>query len=325
MRENNGKIPDAIARWLNGIGYEGYTLRFASDDASYRRYFRLDDPNETRSYIVMDASLQPESLVPFVDIAYRLEKAGVHVPKIVAKEMQQGYLLLEDLGTTHLLDIVATDTVESLYRSAIDTLVCIQKVSPDGLPEYDRTFMLQETALMRTWYLEKWLGYRMPPTEASQLESVCEHIVEEVLRQPGEIFVHRDYHSRNLMVTSEGKTAVIDFQDARRGPITYDLVSLLKDSYVEIDTRKRRELALYFRDRKEIDVDDETFLRWFDYTGLQRHIKVLGIFARLYLRDGKKGYLKDIPLTRAYVIETAKRYDETAFLVTLFEKLSNGA
>ncbi len=315
------RAEDRIKSWLESQGYTVRKFGYASSDAGFRRYFRFVDDMKGGSFVVMDASSDPNSLVPFVDIAARLDKEGVHVPKIISKNMKEGFLVLEDLGTQHLLDRLTVSNASTLYKTAIETLLRIQKASCDGLPPYDRAFLLEEMALMQKWYLSKWLGYRPSSREEERLEATFVHIADTVLEQPQGVFVHRDYHSRNLMPISRNDLGVIDFQDARSGGVTYDLVSLLKDCYFAYERDEAVRLALYFRDRKGIDVDDDTFVRWFDYTGMQRHLKVLGIFARLHLRDGKSGYLKDIPLTRAYLLETAKRYESTAFLVSLLEKL----
>ena len=314
---------DNMKRWLEKEGYATRHLVYASADAGFRRYFRLVDEKRGESYIVMDASARPESLIPFVDIAARLESVDVHVPKIISKNMKSGFLLLEDLGTQHLLDRLTASNATTLYKEAIETLIRMQSASCDGLPLYDRAFLLEETGLMKTWYLEGLFRYRLRAHEEEKLEALFSHIADTVLQQPQGVFVHRDYHGRNIMTTPRNDLGIIDFQDARSGGVTYDLVSLLKDCYFAYDREEAVRLALYFRDRKGIDVDDETFVRWFDYTGMQRHAKVLGVFARLHLRDGKSGYLKDIPLTRSYLLETAKRYEETGYLVALLETFPN--
>jgi aminoglycoside/choline kinase family phosphotransferase len=193
----------------------------------------------------------------------------------------------------------------------------MQNVETEGLPAYDGEFLRFEMNLMQEWYLEKHLGLTLDETQLNTISSALETITSEVLAQPQEVFVHRDYHSRNLMFGCTDDLVVIDFQDAREGAVTYDLVSLLRDVYVELDPYDVERMALHFRDIKGLDVDDETFMRWFDFMGLQRHIKILGIFARLAIRDGKEGYIKDIPLTLKYVLDVASKYTELEELVAL--------
>ena len=228
---------------------------------------------------------------------------------------------MEDLGDTHLADVIETD-FELFYGKAIDSLIKMQNADTEGLPSYDADFLRFEMDLMQEWYLEKHLGVTLNAEQQTIINNALEAITSEVLSQPQGVFVHRDYHSRNLMFSCNDQLVVIDYQDARVGAVTYDLVSLLRDVYVELHPRDVERLALHFRDMKGLDVDDATFMRWFDFMGLQRHIKILGIFARLYLRDGKDGYLKDIPLTLKYVLETAKKYEETQALAKLLEDLT---
>jgi len=296
-----------LQTWLQSYGIEG-TLTPLTGDASFRKYYRIDDGMQ--SGIVMDASAQPESVAPFVDIAHRLHEAGVRTPKINAFEPILGFVFMEDLGKKHMADVIATEA-KSIYPQAIDTIIKMQKTDTNGLPAYDKAFLLFEMGLMKEWYLDKYLKISIPQKEQCIIEESLESIANVVLEQPQGVFVHRDYHSRNIMIDPQERLTVIDFQDARVGAITYDLVSLLRDVYVELDPQEVERLALYFRDSKGISVDDATFMKWFDFMGLQRHIKILGIFARLALRDGKEGYLKDIPLTLKYVTEVAKKYEET--------------
>jgi aminoglycoside/choline kinase family phosphotransferase len=269
----------------------------------------------------MDASAQPESVAPFVDIAHRLTDAGVRSPKINAFEPEQGFVFMEDLGGRHMADVLKTEG-ESIYTKAIDTIVKMQYADTTGLPVYDKDFLLFEMALMNEWYLDRYLQISISEEDQKIIGETLRLIADEVLQQPQGLFVHRDYHSRNIMVDPQDRLAIIDFQDARVGAVTYDLVSLLRDVYVELPQAQVRKLALYFRDAKGLDVDDATFIRWFDFMGLQRHIKILGIFVRLALRDGKEGYLKDIPLTLKYVTEVAKKYEETQELGKILENIN---
>ena len=316
---SNKEPKEALIEWLESYGIEG-ELTPLTGDASFRKYYRIDDGFQKA--IVMDASAQPESVAPFVDIAHRLFEAGVRTPKINAFEPTEGFVFMEDLGSTHMSDVLETEA-ETVYPKAIDTIRQMQLTETEGLPFYDRDFLLLEMELMQEWYLDKFLKISISSDQQNIIDQTLETIADKVLEQPQGFFVHRDFHSRNLMFDCSDKLVVIDFQDARVGAVTYDLVSLLRDVYVELDPQKVERLALHFRDIKGLDVDDTTFMKWFDFMGLQRHIKILGIFARLALRDGKEGYLKDIPLTLKYVTEVASKYDETKALGELLKKYSN--
>ncbi len=307
-----------LEEWLESIGCEG-ELETVSADASFRKYYRLK--SSMHSGMVMDASAQKESLIPYIDIEHRLYEAGVRVPKINTYNKAEGFLFMEDMGDRHLANMV-DDDFELFYGNAIDTIIKMQNTDIEDLPAYDAAFLHFEMDLMQEWYLEKHLGLSLDDTQKQTIASALELITSEVLSQPQGVFVHRDYHSRNIMLSPcDDKIVVIDYQDARVGPVTYDLVSLLRDVYVEFDPQVVERMALGFRDNKGLEVDDETFMRWFDFMGLQRHIKILGIFARLYLRDGKEGYLKDIPLTLKYVLEVGSKYPEMKDLVTLLKSV----
>jgi len=301
--------------WLDTLGFTGGHLEVASSDASFRSYYRYRI--EGRSYIVMDSSRQKESLLPFLDITKRLMTVGVHVPEIFAENLEEGFLLLEDLGSRDLLQILNEENKTKYYRLTMEEIIKMQRASTEGLPLYDPEFLRFEMGLMEEWYLSKHLALDLSREEKALVDETIERIVVEVMKQPQGFFVHRDFHSRNLMVTESDEIAVIDYQDARVGAVTYDLVSLLRDLYIAFDPALVERLALEFRDRKGLEVDDVTFLRWFDFMGLQRHIKVLGIFSRLSLRDGKEGYLEDIPQTLRYIIDVGRKYEETRGLVDL--------
>jgi len=295
--------------WLKTTSFKNYIIESALADASFRKYYRLRDGNKTA--LLMDSSLEKASLDPFLDVTSRLQNADVGVPKIFEKNIEEGYLILEDFGAKHYLDILNQNNFKAYYTKAINTILKMQKAGSAGLPIYNKEFLHAEMDLMQEWYIQKYLHVK--PTEAQKelIANTLEAISGVVLEQPQETFVHRDFHSRNIMLKENNKLGIIDYQDAMCGAITYDLVSLLKDCYVAYDRRSIKELALEFRDKKGLKVDNETFIKWFDFTGLQRHIKVLGIFSRLHIRDKKSGYLKDIPLTLKYVIDTANRYSET--------------
>ena len=310
---------NSIKQWLETIGWGDWSITVASADASFRSYYRLTKNSET--YVLMDSSLMIESLPPFVEMNERLSSCKVCVPHIIVKNMELGYLILEDFGSTHYLDILKKDNYQVLYRKAIDEIIKMQQADIANLPPYDKSFLLFEMHLMQEWYLEKHLHITLTEKEKSIVESSLEYIANSVLEQPQDVFVHRDYHSRNIMLTPKGNIGVIDFQDARVGAITYDLVSLLKDCYIEWDKHEVETLALYYRNAVGLEVDDETFMCWFDFMGLQRHIKILGIFARLAIRDGKEGYIKDIPLTLKYVLDVASKYPELSGLVSLLKSV----
>ena len=308
-----------IKIWLESIGWGEWNIEVASADASFRTYYRLRKESET--YVLMDSSLLLESLPSFVDMNERLTSVNVRVPCIIVKNIKLGYLILEDFGNTHYLDILNKNNYKELYKKAIDEIVKMQKADTQDLPLYDKTFLDFEMGLMQEWYLEKYMKLTLNKAQQDIIDTTLGNISDMVLTQPQNVFVHRDFHSRNIMLTPKNDIGIIDFQDARCGAITYDLVSLLKDCYIEWDKEEVEKLALYYRNSVNLDTDDETFIKWFDLMGLQRHIKVLGIFARLHLRDGKDGYLKDIPLTLKYVIETASKYPEFSDLVKLLKSV----
>lgn len=303
--------------WIEWLGMEDPELNALDGDASPRNYYRLENHN---GGIVMDASNSKESVPIFIGMSMRLNDAKVRIPQIKSFELHKGFIFLEDVGSTHLLDkCVEGIDARPYFDKAIETLVKVQETPSQGLEPYDESFLLEEMNLMTEWYLKEYMGTTLECLEGRMLLESFALIAKEVLAQPQGIFVHRDYHSRNLMIDSKDDIVVIDFQDARDGALTYDLVSLLRDAYVKLDDRELRRLVSLFKELKGLDVDDDTFMRWFDFTGLQRHIKILGIFARLALRDGKKEYLKDIPLTLKYVLEVGYKYPELDALMSLLK------
>ena len=310
---------DKIKEWLQQTPYRDYKIEVASADASFRAYYRLS--REDKTVLLMDSSLEKESLAPFIDVTARLLNANVRAPRILEKNLDDGFLIIEDFGNTHYLNILNEKNFKKLYRNAIDEIVKMQNADTSNLPLYDKGFLHFEMDLMKEWYLEKNLDVTLDDEQKNMLERSLNAISDVVLSQPQDVFVHRDYHSRNIMLTLTNVIGVIDYQDAMCGAVTYDLVSLLKDCYVEFKREDIQNLALEFRDKKALNASDEEFIKWFDFMGLQRHIKVLGIFSRLYLRDGKDGYLKDIPLTLKYTIETASRYDETKELAKFLQEV----
>jgi len=307
-----------LGHWLRDELRWPYTrLEPASADASFRRYFRAwRADGATR--IVMDAPPDKEDIAPYLRVTRLLSDCEVHVPEVEAADAVRGLVLLEDLGTTQVLSQLRSGgDADAIYGQALDALVRIQVRGERGalqLPHYDREVLLREMQLMPDWFLQRHL--QRAPVEATTalLTATMEFLVDEILRQPV-VLVHRDYHSRNLMITTDRNPGIIDFQDALAGPIGYDLVSLLKDCYIGWPrARVERWVEGYrvrlLREGRAIGADAAEFLRWFDLVGLQRHIKVLGIFARLWYRDGKIGYLGDLPLTLEYVRDTAARYRE---------------
>lgn len=305
--------------WLKTTSFKNYIIESAIADASFRKYYRLRDGSKTA--LLMDSSLEKESLKSFLDVTLRLKSADVGVPKIFEQNTEEGFLILEDFGTKHYLDILNQNNFKAYYTKAMNTILKMQKADATGLRLYDKEFLHVEMDLMQEWYIEKYLHVKPTELQKELIANTLDTISNIVLEQPQDTFVHRDFHSRNIMLKENNKLGIIDYQDAMNGAITYDLVSLLKDCYVAYDRRSIKELALEFRDKKGLKVDNETFIKWFDFMGLQRHIKVLGIFSRLHIRDKKEGYLKDIPLTLKYVIDTANRYNETQEFAKLLSSL----
>jgi len=306
-----------IDEWLSReLRLPATRLEPASSDASFRRYFRVFTAGAT--YIVMDAPPQHEDVRPYLKVSRLLESLGAHVPHVHETDAQRGLLLLEDLGTTLYLErLNAGSDPEPLYRDALAALAVIQVRGGDAsreLPPYDHAALERELALMPEWLLGRHLAIEPRGAEAQLIADTFAFLIREGLAQP-QVFVHRDYHSRNLMVVNGRNPGVIDFQDALRGPVGYDLVSLLKDCYIAWPRARvvgwvsgyRAQLAAA---GGPAGASEAEFLRWFDLIGVQRHIKVLGIFCRLWYRDGKAGYLADLPRVLAYALETCGHYAE---------------
>lgn len=297
--------------WIEFLGIEEPTLSQLHGDASGRRYYRIE--NIEKNFLVMDASDIKEVVPTMIGIGLRLKETSVRTPLIRSFELHKGFMLLEDVGSTHLFDKCSP----VYYEKAIKTLVEMQKAPTINLTPYDGSFLLEEMNLMLEWYLKEHLGQSIECVEGRNLLEMFSFITKEVLAQPQETFVHRDYHSKNLMIDNEEKIVIIDYQDARNGALTYDLVSLLYDAYVVLDPRERKRLINLFKDLKGISVEDETFMRWVEFTALQRHIKILGIFARLKIRDGKEDYMEHVPLVLQYILDIAEKYPELDALVTM--------
>lgn len=316
------------------LGDQALTLAPASADASFRSYWRTQ--HQGKSWIVMDSPPAQEDPQPWLEIGARLSSAGLHVPAVKAQDLQQGFLLIEDLGSQLYLPALNDDTVDALYGDAMDALLCMQRdADVTGMQPYDHAFLQRELEIMPEWLLGRHLGHTPECGEWDVLESAFTVLLHNALEQP-RCFVHRDYHSRNLLVVGADKPGtsapelwnpgIIDFQGALVGPITYDLASLLRDCYIVWDRVRVEAWAESYRRRLQAarliaaDVDSERFVRWFDLIGLQRHIKVLGLFCRLCYRDGKPGYLDDLPRVYDYVIEVASRYPELADFVALLRR-----
>jgi hypothetical protein len=310
-----------LEHWLrHDLGFATAHIAPASADASFRRYFRCVDASG--SYIVMDAPPEREDLGPFIAAAAALAAMGVTVPAVLATHLERGFLLLSDLGATHYLAALrAGGDADALYAVATEALLRIQCRGGEAaasLPSYGVALLDRDVQLFPEWFLGRHLGMTVTPEERDLIEWTSARLAAVALEQP-QVYVHRDYHSRNLMTIGADGPGILDFQDAIRGAVTYDLVSLFKDCYVVWPRRRVLDWIGDYRRRAiaaglPIGVGEDTFVRWFDLMGLQRHLKVLGIFARLWHRDGKSGYLGDLPTVWAYVLETTGLYPELAEL-----------
>lgn len=319
---------ELLESWVKTLFLDkSFTLVPASADASFRRYFRLTVDDQT--LIVMDAPPQHEDCTSFIQVADVLSKAGVHAPEILAKDLKQGFLLLSDLGNITYLQALNSqhDTAQSLYQDATEALIKMQLTQHiEGLPPYDETLLLNELNLFPDWYITKHLKIDLSEDQRQVITSTFEQIVQNNLAQ-SKVFVHRDYHSRNLMVSSPNP-GIIDFQDAVYGPITYDLVSLFKDAYIRWDEEYILDWAIRYWEKAlkaglPVPADFAIFYRDFEWMGVQRHLKVLGIFARLYHRDGKDSYLNEMPLVMEYLRKACERYNEFHLLHNLLDELDH--
>ena len=339
------KRQQQIEAWLQKqFPGTSFDLAPASADASFRRYFRATFVD--RTLIVMDAPPQHEDCRPFVHVAQLFGAAGVHVPQVLAQDLEQGFLLLSDLGNTTYLQAISAGNAQKLYGTATDALIAIQLASRENeLPPYDEKLLMREMRLFPEWYIAKHLQTTLNEKQSTMLEKIFQRILHNNLAQP-RVYVHRDYHSRNLMViesplsnslpqagerTNEkgnflSSPGILDFQDAVYGPITYDLASLFKDAYVRWEEAEILGwLITYWEKARKaglpVHADFADFYRDYEWMGVQRHLKVLGIFARLYHRDGKEGYLKDLPLVMEYVRKVCERYIDLKPLLRLLDEL----
>lgn len=316
----------ALIQWLQIVlPNNEFKLTTASADASFRRYFRVHLAE--RTLIAMDAPPPQENCEPFVRIAKLFGDAGMHVPQVLAQDLTNGFLLLSDLGDTTYLSQLNDVTAPALYHDASQALIKLQLASKSGvLPDYDDALLTREMQLFPDWYIAKHLGIHLDEKQQAMLSSTFALLNKNILSQ-GQVYVHRDYHARNLMVCDDNP-GVLDFQDAVYGAITYDLVSLFKDAYIRWDEEKVIDwLVRYWQNARKhglpVPEDFSEFYRDFEYMGAQRHIKILGIFARLYHRDGKDGYLKDMPLVMDYLRRACERYIELKPLLRLLDTLEN--
>lgn len=308
MTENIQKQrEELLKKWSKEqLELTGVDWSIVSGDASFRRYFRLTD--DTRSWICVDAPPEHENSEQFIKVATMLEK--VNAPKVIAYDLKQGFMLLSDLGDELYLPLLNEESADELYKAAIDSLVEMQAIDSNGkIPPYDTALLNLELELFRDWFIKEHLQIELSEQENAMLDELFQWLTDSALEQP-QVFVHRDYHSRNIMFIENEAPGIIDFQDAVQGPITYDLLSLLRDCYIEWPDYKVEQWMDYFIERSEWELDKSQFEQWFDWMGLQRHIKVAGIFARLNYRDGKSGYLKDLPLTLKYIVKQAEKYSQ---------------
>jgi N-acetylmuramate 1-kinase len=310
---------DLLLHWVTTLlGCEDFTLEPASSDASFRRYWRARWADNTM--ILMDAPPTHEDCGRFADLARRFSAIGLNTPAIHAEDRVNGFLACSDLGDRLYLAELDDDSADGLYGDALAALALLQERGPtEGLPDYDDAFLRRELEIFREWFLGRHLGLTLTPEEAAGWQRTCDGLVASALEQP-RVCMHRDYHSRNLMITPAPSPGILDFQDAVVGPVTYDLVSLLKDCYIAWAPERVTAWALGYREqliRRSVlapTVEPIQFMRWFDLMGTQRHLKAIGIFARLNHRDGKPHYLHDIPRTLGYVRAACAHYPELAVL-----------
>jgi len=315
--------------WARSIlGDAMLTLAPASADASFRSYWRTQ--HQGRSWIVMDSPPAKEDPRPWIEIGARLAAAGLHVPAVHANDLEQGFLLIEDLGTQLYLPALNDESADQLYTDAMDALLRMQtRMDYSALPPFNRALLMSGLEVMPEWFLGRHLGHTPDNDEQKVLDAAFDIVCRNALEQP-RCFVHRDFHSRNLLIVEDNNPGIIDFQGALAGPITYDLASLLRDGYIAWKRERVEAWVESYRQRLvdacliDAEVNPERFLRWFDLTGLHRHIRVLGQFYRLWYRDGKPGYLADVPRVYHYVISVARSYPELADFAALLERLVHG-
>ena len=307
----NEKRLALLTEWAKKLYSSSIEIEKASSDASFRSYYRIRSNNDTK--IIMDAPPEKEPLSPFLDITKRLSRANINVPEIFELDEDLGFILMSDLGKTKYLDKLNDETVYCLYTDAMDTIHKMQtEVDASNLKNFDSKELITEMDLFKDWFLKKHLNHNFDNEGLNNIQECFDSLVKIILEIPT-TFVHRDFHSRNLMITDSNNPGVLDYQDALIGPITYDAVSLLKDCYVNWDKKLITEmLSTYYKkikaDYNNIEFDEFSF--WFDVVGLQRHFKAIGIFSRLNYRDNKITFMQDIPRTYKYVDEVVNKYTE---------------
>jgi N-acetylmuramate 1-kinase len=313
---NMPKRLELLQQWLEQQAHCPVELIPLTNDASFRRYFRV--LLNGVSHVVMDAPPEKEDCHPFVEIAHRLRASGLNAPEVLASDFEQGFLLLTDFGSQLYLPLLNQQDADKLYRDAIVALVTMQvRTSTQNLPPYNAKLLHTEMRLFTDWLLDKHLNLKLSDQENVQLSACFELLATNALFQP-QVFVHRDYHSRNLMSVPAHNPGILDFQDAVHGAITYDLVSLLRDCYIAWTPAQVYEWAKYYyqlaSEAQLLNVSETQFFQWFDRMGVQRHLKASGIFARLWHRDGKAGYLPDVPRTLQYIVNACANDAELEFL-----------
>lgn len=302
--------------WIEFLGIEEpFELLLLHGDEKSRRYYRLE--KEAKRFVVVDASDEKECVPLFIGVGMRLKETEVLTPLVRSFELHKGFMLLDDVGSTHLLDKCGNTGAASYYERAISTLVEMQKAPSKDLKGFEQIELIEEMNFMLEWYLKAFLNKEVACAEGRRVLGMFMLIAKAFLNQPQETFVHKDFHSRNIMIDANDALVLIDFQDAKVGPMTYDLVSLLRDPYVALDRRELKRLLKRYKEEKGLSIDDEAFTRAFDFTALQRNIMLLGKFAQQYVEEKNHEAMEHIPLLVQYIIDTASNYVELSELVTL--------
>lgn len=320
---NNDQRLQALTHWCQTtIANQHILLKPLTNDASFRRYFRVYNDKDT--WIAIDAPPSTEKNAAYIAIANTLNKYGLHAPKILASDLEQGFILTSDLGDTLLSKALTKDTVYPLYQNAMQALIKLQQcpaIDDYSLPHFDAEFISREFSVFKEWFLKRYLNLNITLEQLAMLEHTLALLIDNVRAQP-QVLIHLDYHSRNLMLLKDNTIGLLDFQDAAIGPISYDLVSLLKDCYVDWPIQDVQIWALqFYQSLPHAEFSFLEFIKWFDLTGLQRHLKVLGIFTRLHLRDHKSLYLNDIPRIMDYIKYVLNRYPELALFKIYFNDI----
>ncbi len=325
MDNTTDKRAQLLQRWLNkhyDIVQDSFTS--VSGDASFRRYFRFTAKDvfgfKQASLVAVDAPPEKEDSQPFIDIATLLLENQLPVPEVYLSSLQEGFYVQQDFGDQLLYGSLNENSADYLYNLAISYIINMQKVNADTLPLYDSALLQREMQLFSDWYLTKHLNMSLDTSTTEMLSDTFTQLQNNALEQP-QVFVHRDYHSRNLMVISYEKLGIIDFQDAVKGPLTYDIVSLLRDCYIDWPQQKIYQWLKQYNSGLETQHDINQLTRWFDLMGMQRHLKATGIFCRLNYRDRKSGYLDDIPRTLNYIKEVSEKYQELNSFTTFIKQL----